>query len=254
MKFMKHILASVLVLSALTSIGQVVGGMDFKLEKLYNEEKWEDLGDRALKMTEDDKYKKDPEPFLYLSMAFYQISQSNDEKLKTDYPKALADAVKFATKFRSKDKEGTWYQDNKDYFEELKKAAIADAMPYVDDDKKRRNAVTAFKNLSKAIPEDHNILFYKGVLETMARNEAEADRNIIDAMKGLSASYADSKYKPSKSSAYLLEDGMIRWADLLIQKSYVDSARKTLDVWGKQFFPNSEKIKSKAESIALKKK
>lgn len=251
---MRHLLPILLFIGTTHATAQVVGGMDFKLEKLYNEEKWEDLGDKALKMTEDDKYKKDPEPFLYLSMAFYKISQSDDTKLKTDYPKALADAVKYATKFRSKDKDGVWYNDNKDYFEELKKAAIAEALPFVDDDKKRRNAVTSFKNLSKAIPEDHNILFYKGVLETMARNEAEADRNIIDAMSGLAKAYSDPKYRPSKSSVHLLEDGMIRWADLLIQKSYADSARKTLDVWGAQFFPNSEKIKAKSESIALKKR
>jgi len=251
---MKHLLPLIFLFSIVNASAQVVGGMDFKLEKLYMDEKWEDLGFKAIKMTEDDKYKKDPEPFLYVSMAFFQISQGNDAKLQEEYPKALADAVKYATKFRSKDKEGTWYQDNKDYFEELKKAAIADAAPFVDDDKKRRNAVTAYKNLTKAIPEDYNLLFYKGVLETMTRNEAEADRNIVEAMKGLSASYADPKYKPSKASVHLLEDGMIRWADLLIQKSYVDSARKTLDVWGTQFFPNSEKIKTKAESIALKKK
>jgi hypothetical protein len=251
---MKHLIPVFLFIGISSSSAQVVGGMDFKLEKLYNEEKWEDLGHKALTMTEDDKYKKDPEPFLYLSMAFFKISQSDDAKLKTEYPKALADAVKYATKFRSKDKDGVWYNDNKDYFDELKKTAIAEALPFVDDDKKRRNAITSFKNLSKAVPEDYNILFYKGVLETMARNEAEADRNIIDAMSGLAKSYADPKYKPSKASAHLLEDGMTRWADILIQKSFADSARKTLDVWGTQFFPNSEKIKAKSESIALKKR
>lgn len=251
---MKHLLPLIFIFSILNASAQVVGGMDFKLEKLYMDEKWEDLGFKAIRMTEDDKYKKDPEPFLYVSMAFFQISQGNDAKLQEEYPKALADAVKYATKFRSKDKEGTWYQDNKDYFEELKKVSIADASIHVDDPKKRRVAVTSYKNLNKAVPEDFNILFFKGVLESMNRNDAEADRNIVEAMNGLATAYADPKYKPSKASVNLLEDGMMRWADLLIEKSYVDSARKTLDVWGTKFFPNSEKIKTKAESIALKKK
>lgn len=232
---------------------QVVGGMDFKLEKLYMDEKWEDLGFKALKMTEDDKYKKDPEPFLYVSMAFYQISQSNDAKLQEEYPKALADAVKYASKFRTKDKDNTWFNDNSEYFEQLKKTVIADAAQYVDEPKKLRVAVTSYKNLCKAIPEDNNILFFKGVLEAKNRNDAEADRNIVEAMKGLSAAYADPKYKPSKASVHVLEDGMLRWVDILVEKSYVDSARKTLDVWGAQFFPDSEKIKAKSASIALKK-
>lgn len=251
---MKYPVVILLLTVPFNSMSQVVGGMDFKLEKLYMDEKWEDLGDKALRMTENDKYKKDPEPYLYLSMAFYQISQSSDTKLQETYPKALFDAVKYATRFRMKDKENTWYEDNKDYFEELKKAAIAEALEYVDDDRKRRSAVTGMKNLSKAVPEDYNILFFKGVLEQMNRNEGEADRNIREAMNGLALAYSDPKYKPSKASAHVLEDGLIRWADNLIERSYVDSARKTLDVWGAQFFPNSEKIKAKAESIALKKK
>jgi len=251
---MKLFIAFAFALSTLSVSAQVVGGMDFKLEKLYNSEKWEDLGDKAITMMEDEKYKKDPEPYLYASMAFYKISQAeNDPKLKEAYPKALFDAVKYATRFRTKDKDGTWYKDNYDYFEELKKASIAEAAPYVDDEKKRRTAVSTYKNLNKAVPEDFNILFYKGLLETLTRNEGEAERNIKDAMNGLALAYSDPKYKPSKVSAPLLEDGLIRFADALIAKSYVDSARKTLDVWGTKFFPNSEKIKAKSASIALKK-
>lgn len=227
--------------------------MDFKLEKLYNDEKWEDLGDKAISMTEDDKYKKDPEPYLYASMAFYQISLSDDPGLKSAYPKALFEAVKYATKFRTKDKEGTWAKDNRDYLELLKKACIAEAAPHVDDPKKYRVAVTTYKNLVKAMPEDYNILFYKGMLEALTKNEGEAERNIKDAMNGLATAYADPKYKPSKVSAPLLEDGLVRYADILVEKAYVDSARKTLDVWGTKFFPTSEKIKAKSASIALKK-
>lgn len=250
---MRFLLAFSLLLTSSAAIGQVVGGMDFKLEKLYMDEKWEDLGDRAQRMTEDDKHKKDPEPYLYVSMAYYQINQANDAKLNEAYPKALADAVKYAGKFRSKDKEGTWFNDNISYFDDLKKAVIADASAYVDDPKKLRVAVTSYKNLSKAIPEDHNILFFKGVLEQMNRNDGEAERNIKDAMNGLATAYSDPKYKGNRVSNPLLEDGLIRWADLLMERSYADSARKTLDVWGAQFFPNSEKIKAKSESIALKK-
>lgn len=251
---MRLFLAFSLFLTSTAAIGQVVGGMDFKLEKLYMDEKWEDLGDKAQRMTENDKYKKDPEPYLYVSMAYYQISQANDAKLNEAYPKALAEAVKYATKFRSKDKDNTWFNDNISYFDDLKKVVIADAAPFVDDPRKLRVAVTSYKNLSKAIPEDYNILFFKGVLEQTNRNDGEAERNIKEAMNGLATAYSDSKYKGSRASNHILEDGLIRWADLLMEKSYADSARKTLDVWGAQFFPNSEKIKAKSESIALKKK
>ena len=138
---------------------QVVGGMNFKLEKLFMAEKYEDVAYKGENMIENDKYKKDPEIYLYISMAWYEISQFNDEKMQEEYPKALRDAFKFAARFIKKDREGVWYEDNSDYFEDLKKAGIADAAPFVDDDRKRRNAVSTYKYMTKATPDDWNILF-----------------------------------------------------------------------------------------------
>ena len=38
---------------------QVVGGMNFKLEKIYMAEKYEDVAYKGMNMIENDKYKKD---------------------------------------------------------------------------------------------------------------------------------------------------------------------------------------------------
>ena len=227
---------------------QVVGGMNIKLEKLFVEEKFEDVAYKGMKMIEDDKYKSDPEIYLYIAMAWYEISQMNDEKMEEQYPKALQDAMKYASKIDKKDKEGVWVEDNADFFNDLTKAGIADAAQWIDDPKKLRNAVSSYKYMTKAIPDDYNLLFFKGVLEYKNRNTGQADRDIAEAMNGLIPAYENPKYRPSKASSPVLEDGLMQWADVMMEQNYADSAKKTIN-WALKFFPDSDKVKAKAETL-----
>lgn len=249
MKFLTRIFSALFLFAITTSASaQVVGGMNYKLEKLFMEEKYEDVAYKAEKMLEDDKYKKDPEIYLYASMGWYMISQMNDEKMEEEYPNALRDAFKYAARFYKKDKEGTWVEDNADYFDDLAKAGIASAAEYIDDERKRRNAVSTYKYMTKAMPDDPNVLFFKGVLENLNRNSGQAERDIQEAMKALIPLYEDPKYRPSKATAPVLEDGMLRWTDALMEMNYADSAKKTIN-WALTWFPESEKVKAKAETL-----
>jgi hypothetical protein len=238
---------AIILLSSSVS-AQVVGGMNFKLEKLYMEENYGTIISKGEGMIENDKYKKDPEIYLYISMAFFELSQSNDGDVEEDYPKALRNALKYASKFAKKDKDGVWMQDNADFFEDLKKAGIADAAQWIGDERKIRNAVSGYKYMTSAIPDDYNLLFFKGVLEHMNRNVGQAERDIQQAMNGLIPLYEKERYRPSKASAPVLEDGLLRWADIMVELNYADSAKKTIG-WALQFFPESEKVIAKSESL-----
>jgi hypothetical protein len=250
MHFTQRFLGIILVslMATIPSLAQVVGGMNFKLEKLFMDEKYEDVAYKGENMLENDKYKRDPEICLYISMAWYEISQMNDDEMKEEYPKALQDALKYAYKFARYDKEGVWAEDNSDYLDDLAKAGIADAAQWVDDDRKRRNAVRIYKYMAQAMPNDPNVLFFKGVLENMNRNEGQAERDIQEAMKMLLEQSQKERWKPRKATKSVLEDGMIKWADILIEKSYADSAKKTIE-WGIQFMPDSEKIAAKGREL-----
>ena len=249
MAFLKQIFTLFsLTLIMSSASAQVIGGMNFKLEKLYMDEKYEDVAYKGISMIENDKYKKDPEIYLYIAMAWYEISQMNDEEMKEEYPKALRDAFKYAAKFVKKDRDGVWYTDNADFFEELKKAGIAEANQWIGDPKKMRNAVSSYKYMTKAIPDDWNLLFYKGVLEYMNRNVGQAERDIALAMTNLIKLYEDPKYRASKASKPVLEGGMIEWSDIMMEQNYADSAKKTIN-WAIQFFPESEKVAAKAAAL-----
>jgi len=242
---------TVVSLFALPAIGQVVGGMNFKLEKLFIEEKFEDVAYKGENMLENDKYKRDPEICLYISMAWYEISQMNDEKMQEEYPKALQDALKFAYKFARYDKEGVWAEDNSGYLDDLAKAGIADAAQWIDDDRKRRNAVRIYKYMTQAMPNDPNVLFFKGVLENMNRNEGQAERDINSAMIMLIEQSQQERWKPRRATADVLEDGLMKWSDILVEKNYADSAKATID-WGLKFFPESEKLAAKGRELGAK--
>ncbi|MCB0765446.1 MAG: hypothetical protein KDB84_12110, partial [Flavobacteriales bacterium] len=68
---------------------------------LFVDEKYEKCLGKAEGYTLMDDTKKDPLPFLYMSMCFMEMSK--DEKYQADYPKAAKDALKFAEKYRKKD-------------------------------------------------------------------------------------------------------------------------------------------------------
>ena len=92
----KLVLSVTLLCAVFIANAQVIGGSNTKLEKLYNEGKYENCLLKADGMTYKDDYAKDPEPYLYISMCFYQLSKSEDPDIQADYKNAFKDAVKNA--------------------------------------------------------------------------------------------------------------------------------------------------------------
>ena len=60
----------------LCGFSQVEGGTNEKLAKLYNQGKYESCLFKADNLTYKEGSSRDPEPYLYISMCFYQLSQS----------------------------------------------------------------------------------------------------------------------------------------------------------------------------------
>ena len=98
--------------------------------------------------------------------------------------------------------------------------------------------------MTRAMPDDHNLLYAKGVLEMQNFNEGQAERDINMAMTGLAAKYAKPNYRPIRATKGVLEDSMIKLSELLVEKSMKDSADKVLN-WAATWFPDSEKVKAK---------
>ena len=85
---------------------------------LYVDEKYDICFHKAIKYTEKDKTKKHPLPYLYASMASYEMSQDN--QYTNMYPKAYKTAISYLTKYRKKDKGYEYKDDSEDYIERMK--------------------------------------------------------------------------------------------------------------------------------------
>ena len=85
---------------------------------LYVDEKYDVCYNKSLKYTEKEKTKKDPLPFLYVSMS--SLEMSRDHKYTNSHPKAYKTAISFAAKYRKKDKEYKHKSDAAEFIDKFK--------------------------------------------------------------------------------------------------------------------------------------
>lgn len=239
--------ANVLFLFSQICLAQVKGGQHSKLFDLYAMEKYEDCAFKAESMVMSEKYKKDPEPLLYLSMCMLKISKMDPGELDQQYKDPLKESLKYAKKFRAKDKDGSMYLENRHFFDELKVDAIYRANSLYNQNQYSKAA--AFLNMINAFDtKDDNVRFMKGVCDILAKNSSEGSKSINEAMKGLDMSRSDSAFSPDNSSELLLAEAMIIYSDYLSKNKMEDSAKKTMSV-AKEFFPGNREVKNQYNLI-----
>ena len=100
------------------------------------DEKYEKVLYKAIRYTEDDEQKKHPMPYLYMSMAYMGIHNSDDpdlrESIEVDKLKALKNGLKYASKFVKKDKEMEFVPQEQEFIEEIRKETIIAAETEMD--------------------------------------------------------------------------------------------------------------------------
>jgi len=240
------IVSMILTMGVNLSIAQVKGGDD-KFDKLFDLfvlEKYEDCAYKAENYTMNDKYRKDPEPYLYLSMCFFKISKT-DFDVET-YKDPLKDALKYAYKFRKKDKDTSIYNENKAYINKLKEAGIVRVRSYYDEEKYRKSAYFC-ASILKIEMDDDNIRFPKGVYDLLSRNTQGA-RDIGIAVKNLSKKYSDPGYVPDKISESLLIESFVVYSEYLYQTEQLDSAKATI-IFAKELIPKNRDLKNQYNKL-----
>ena len=112
----KALIFTILSLFTVTTLqAQVVGGSLEKLAKYFNQGKYEKCLDKAEGYTFNEKTKREPEPYLYMSMCFLELSKSDDPYITDYYKNPVKSAIKFAAKFKQKDKKDHLYSKNIKY-------------------------------------------------------------------------------------------------------------------------------------------
>ncbi len=196
------------------------------LRVLYMDEKYEKLISKAERYADDDDLRKSPEPYLYLSKAYYEISQLEEYNEKYPPEKAFRNALKWAAKYRRKDPEGALFEENDLYFTELKKSAITEAGGLMSDQKYSR-AKRYYDSICDFDPEDAGAWMMLGYCKVEMRNVREADMDFKEAGKVL---HTRDMASLNSTERKLLREGVLTYSDYLVEQGKKDSARTTLDL------------------------
>ena len=196
------------------------------LRVLYMDQKYEKLISKAEGYVNKDNFRKSPEPYLYLSKDYFEMSQLEEFAEKYPPDKAFRDALKWASKYRRKDKEGAIYQDHDFYFNELKKSAIEEAGGLMSDQKYSR-AKRYYDGITDFDPTDPGAWLMLGHCQVQMRSMQEAKLTYQQAGKAM---HAANMEKLNSTERKLLLNGVINYSDYLIEQGMKDSARTTLDL------------------------
>ncbi len=212
---------------------------------------------KAEQYTQGDKTRKDAIPYLYLSMANYEISKGADEELTEKYPRAAKDAIKYAGKCIQKDKDGSVYNENLEFFTKLKNAIIEDLRNYVDaNDWARLSGKTPLmQKVDKADIGIHYlkaaVAYYKKDRKGMTVEAQLADKMLEEADPSKFTINEDEDVditNKKKADLEMLKLGVIAYAQALVDARQEQKAKEVL---GKvaQWFENDEEFKSKYDEI-----
>jgi len=241
---------------------QVVGGTDEKLAKLYNSGKFENCLVKADGLTYDEATSKNPEPYLYVAMCFYELSKSEDPIIKEDYKDGFKQAVKYVNKFAKKDKEGKMYFDNIDFINKLKKVQFDEVKGFFDegDYKKATLSAKQYDKINRV--QDFSVLYFVGICEMLSNNSSLGAKDIDLAKASLEAEIKEGKYKLDKQFSTLISSGFLKYSEFLVTNKNLKGAAECLS-FGMLLIPNdgylkaqynmiNDKMNSKQDTIPVK--
>lgn len=203
------------------------------LLNLLVDEDFEKLVYKAEKYTLDDDSKRDAMPYLYLSMGFYEISKISD--FDEDYPKAFKDALKYASKYRKKDKNSEFYAEHSEYFDLLRKAAMLEAETFNEKEKYAKSK-GYYKYLYSIDPEDAGAWIYTGVIQERLKATREAEEAYLTA-KELIEGGCSSLTRIQKE---YLKSGLIYYAEYYSEEGRSADAKDLMDLGLKLFGEDKE--------------
>lgn len=225
-------------------LGSAQKGSYEDLLVLYVDEKYEKCIYKAEGYTEGDDTKKDPLPYLYISMCYFEMSKQ--EKFNADYPKASRDALKWAEKYRKKDKDKEFFNNYEDYWASLNTMAGETGENLMDDPKGLSKAKANFDAMTGYYPENPGPWLMLALVQYKSNLAKEGDMSVAAFDKAVAAA-GDIKTLP-KDQQKLLKNALIRYADHLVAKGDRSKARKYAEI-GKDVFMEEPDFKGMWESL-----
>ena len=210
---------------------------------LLVDQKYEKLLYKAEGYIEDEETRRDALPYLYTSMAYYEMSKL--EEFDEEYPRAFKDAVKYCVKYRKKDKSGFYVADNAEYIDDLKKQVYEIADNYYNQGKASK-AKSYYKYLVGMDPSDYGAWLLKGVVEAELNMKTEAEMSFEQGVNGVENLESTVEYWDGK--LMLLKMGIISYSNYLVSNGRVGEA-KTMMEKGNEFLGDDNEFKIAYDDI-----
>lgn len=178
---------------------------------------------KAEKITDKDKTHREPVPYIYASMAYFEMSKK--EEFQADYPRAFRDAIKNAYKAKRYDKENEYMPQFTNYINELKAEIMREAT-FQYQSENWRKSITYSKYVTRIDPVDISALLLKGVAEVKGRNTYQAKTTFEEADSALTK-FKTSDVSLESKAAYLY--AVIEYAKLMAEEGTKANAQPFLD-------------------------
>lgn len=199
-------------------MGQSVRKEFDKMIFLFIDEKYEKCANMGIRFTEDDELRRDPIPYLYVSMSMFEIAK--DETLDEKHPDAFKNSLKYAYKYRKKDSKGIYLDKYNGFLTALKDSANRLGQYYIQQEQFRKAAST-YKYIVRFAPDDPIMQLWQGLSDIKARNIGEGERNMTLAMEKI-----DDNYLPDKVVLWVSSKGMEEYAAYMDAKGDYSGKRK----------------------------
>lgn len=184
---------------------------------------YEKAASKAEKITDNDKTRREPVPYIYASMAYFEMSKK--EEFQEDYPRAFRDAIKNAYKAKRYDKENVYMPEHSRYINELKAEIMREAIFHYQSQNWRKS-ITFSKYVTRIDPEDISALLLKGIAEVKGRNAYQAATTFEEAAESLN-SFTESDITLDSKNAYLY--AILEYAKLMAEDDTKANAQPYLD-------------------------
>lgn len=234
---MKHVLLPFLMLFAapLTSVAQKHVYDDLLV--LYVDEEYEKCIAKAEHYTEKDATRRDPLPYLYMSMCYHEMSKLEKFTSQHEYRFADRDALKYAALFRKKDKKNEFFNNYEDYWMELNTHAMGSGIAHYemgDYSKARR----VFDRMVVYMPENAGAWR----MRALCQDRMNLKRDATESRKKFDEVYATIS-DPSKlptDQRRLLRQALIMDAEHLLANGRSAEAKEVVALGEDSFMGNAE--------------
>jgi tetratricopeptide (TPR) repeat protein len=234
---MKHVLLPFLMLFAapLTSAAQKHVYDDLLV--LYVDEEYEKCIVKAENYTGKDDTRRDPLPYLYMSMCYHEMSKLEKYTSQRDYRFADRDALKYAALYRKKDKKKEYFDRFEDYWSELNTYAMGSGIAFFemgDYSKARR----VFDRRVVYMPENAGAWR----MRALCQERLNLKRDATESLKMFDVAYAalGDPAKLPTDQRRLLRQALIMDAEHLLATGRSAEAKEVMALGEDSFMGNAE--------------